>query len=105
MKITINQKQYNWKFGFRAIQELETLEGRSSSEIAKTLETVGKKGIPFGLISNIAWCGLRQENTITKEEVLDLLDNNGVELILEFLKLYGDSIKGYMAVPNAQGQA
>lgn len=105
MKIIINQKEYNWKFGFRAIQELEKLEEKQSNEIAKTLETVAKKGIPFGLITNIAWCGLKQENTITKDEVIDLLDNNGVELILEILKMYGDSIKGYMSVPNEKGQA
>jgi len=107
MKITINNNEHEFKFSFLAIRELEKVTGKKLNELLKEMEEISNTGLDFGIVLDIAYCGLKfTSNPKTIEEVGELLDNGNRSDLEAILKGFMDGIQKYLQVdPNLNSQA
>ena len=107
--ITINNKEYAWKFKFSAQKRLEEISGLNAVEIAELIKSIKEKGIPFGFALNVAYCGLKGGNKdLTVEQVEEILDNGTADDIIEIMRKYNEDMSQYLGVaesPNLTSQA
>jgi hypothetical protein len=107
MKITINNNEHEFKFSFLAIRELEKVTGKKLNELLKEMEEISNTGLDFGIILDIAYCGLKYtSNSKTIEEVGELLDNGNKNDLEAILKGFMEGIHKYLQIdPNLNSQA
>jgi hypothetical protein len=107
MKITINNNEHEFKFSFLAIRELEKITGKKLNELLKEMEEISNTGLDFGIVLDIAYCGLKfTSNPKTIEEVGELLDNGNKNDLEAILKGFMEGIHKYLQIdPNLNSQA
>jgi hypothetical protein len=107
MKITINNNEHDFKFSFLAIRELEKITGKKLNELLKEMEEISNTGLDFGIVLDIAYCGLKfTSNPKTIEEVGELLDNGNKNDLEAILKGFMEGIHKYLQIdPNLNSQA
>ena len=107
MKITINNNEHEFKFSFLAIRELEKVTGKKLNELLKEMEEISNTGLDFGIVLDIAYCGLKfTSNSKTIEEVGELLDNGNKNDLEAILKGFMEGIHKYLQIdPNLNSQA
>lgn len=67
--IQLNNKDYNFKFGFKAIVLMEEETGKSFSSIGEEFK--------FGDIVDLCYYGIKATGAdITKDEIVDAIDND-----------------------------
>jgi hypothetical protein len=103
--ITLNNTNYEFKFSFRAIKEIEKKRGKKLTEIFKELENT-EEGIDFDLIVDLGYFGMLFTSTPkTIEEVEEILDAGTKKDIEEILVKFSAEVLKFMEVdPNAKSQ-
>lgn len=86
--IKIKDKEYKFKFGFKAILFFEAESGQNISEIGEDMK--------MSSIVDIAYCGLKSAGeNVTKEWVIDAIDED-----LTLLNVFTDAMSEDMAAMN-----
>lgn len=106
MKITINNNEHEFKFSFLAIRELEKVTGKKLNDVLTEMAEISNNGLDFGIVLDIAYCGLKFTNSPkTIEEVGELLDNGNRKDLEAILTGFMEGINKYLQVdPNLNSQ-
>lgn len=65
--IKINNKEYKFKLGFKALLMLEETTGVSASELGQNIK--------MGMLVDLCYCGIKSTGEeITKEDIIDAID-------------------------------
>jgi hypothetical protein len=107
MKITINNNEHEFKFSFLAIRELEKVTGKKLNDVLTEMAEISNNGLDFGIVLDIAYCGLKfTSSPKTIEEVGELLDNGNRKDLEAILTGFMEGIHKYLQIdPNLNSQA
>lgn len=83
--IKINNKEYKFKFGFKAMILFEKETGKSITEVGENMQ--------MGTLADIAYCGLRGAGEkVTKDWIIDAIDAD-----MGLLSVITNAMQGDMA--------
>jgi hypothetical protein len=105
MKITINTKDYEFKFAMKALRNLEKRTGKKTSEIVENFSNISESGVDFDLMAIILHEGLIANlPELTIEECENILDNGGGGDLVSIMNAFSTEVSGYWTknLPNAQ---
>ena len=90
--IKIKNKEYNFKFGFKALIMYENETGRSVSEIGENVNMI--------TLVDIAYCGLKAAGeNVTKDFVIDAIDED-----FALMNVFTAAMQEDMAALNNMGK-
>lgn len=91
---------------FLAIRELEKVTGKKLNELLKEMEEISNTGLDFGIVLDIAYCGLKFTSNPKTIAIGELLDNGNKNDLEAILKGFMEGIHKYLQIdPNLNSQA